>query len=203
VSTIHKIKGLEFDNVVVLPSSTSFGTSGSKQDELERDAAEEARLLYVAMTRAKTRLVYFKGDREYAWGEPPPELHAGVQGTGLVLGGSLEDIGLGWAIETNDFNSDPEGCQHYIEKEVHVGDPIVLGGGGKGAYKAFMHHGAEGGLRQVGFLAKKHDAGTKDAGLQVSAVIRYRTDGMNTQKVPLAIVQRGWGYVVLVSGRLR
>lgn len=203
VSTIHKVKGLEFDNVVVLLSSTSFGTRGSALAGVERDAAEEARLLYVAMTRAKTRLVYFAGDREYAWAKSPPAVVDGAHGTGVVLGGSPEDVGLGWAIERNAFNNrDPDDCQNYIEKEVQVGDPIVLGGTGMGAHKEFMHRGSRGGLRQVGFLAKKHGAGTNAAALQVSAVIRYRMDNMNPLKVPSTILNRGWGYVVLVSGRL-
>ncbi|MGB8377922.1 MAG: 3'-5' exonuclease, partial [Rhodanobacteraceae bacterium] len=203
VSTIHKVKGLEFDNVIVLPSSTSFGTRGSALDGVERDAAEEARLLYVAMTRAKTHLVYFAGDREYAWAKSPPVLHDGAHGTGLVLTGSLGDVGLGWAIERNAFNIDPDDCQNYIEKQVQIGDAIVLGGAGMGAYKAFMHRGQTGARRQVGFLAKMHGAGTNVANLQVSAVVRYRMDDMDPPKVPPAILKRGWGYVVLVSGRLR
>lgn len=204
VSTIHKVKGLEFDNVIMLPSNTSFSTKGTAQDCVDRDAAEEARLLYVAMTRAKTHLVYFVGDREYAWAKSPPAVLGGTQRAGVVLGGSPGDVGLGWTIERNDFNNrDPDGCQDYIEKEVQVGDPIVLDGSGKGAFKEFMHRGQTGRLRQVGFLAKKHGAGTNVAALQVSAVIRYRMDNMNPLKVPPTIIKRGWGYVVLVSGRLR
>lgn len=57
VSTIHKVKGLEYDNVVVVPSRTSFGHAATSKEALEDDAAEEARLLYVALTRAKSRLV--------------------------------------------------------------------------------------------------------------------------------------------------
>ena len=34
--------------------------------EIEANAAEEARLLYVALTRAKSRLVFHLGDREFA-----------------------------------------------------------------------------------------------------------------------------------------
>ena len=202
VSTIHKVKGLEFDNVVVLPSKEPFGTHDSDPASVERDAAEEVRLLYVAMTRAKTRLVYFAGDREYAWGKSPPGAFDGARGTGLILGGSMEDVGLGWAMERNGFNRDPEDTQRYIEKEVRVGDPIVLGGSGMGAYRVLMHCNRSGRPRQVGFLAEKRGAGTNQANLEVSAVIRFRTD-MDPLKVPPAICERGWGYVVLVSGRLR
>jgi len=59
VSTIHKVKGLEFDRVIVLTSFISFGLSKGPQASLEMDAAEEARLFYVGMTRAKHHLEYF------------------------------------------------------------------------------------------------------------------------------------------------
>ena len=52
VSTIHKVKGLEFDEVIVLPSSSRFPLSAG--ESLSSCAAEEVRLQYVAMTRAKT-----------------------------------------------------------------------------------------------------------------------------------------------------
>ncbi|MDB5474029.1 MAG: helicase [Devosia sp.] len=67
VSTIHKVKGLEYDNVIIVPSPSGFGDR-LQGEALEMEAAEKARLFYVAMTRAKSRLVYFQGDRERAWG---------------------------------------------------------------------------------------------------------------------------------------
>lgn len=196
VSTIHKVKGLEFDNVVVLPSGTSFSRCSSAPAVVERDAAEEARLLYVAMTRAKTRLIYFAGDREYAWAMLPPKFHEGVHGTGLVLGGSPEDVWLSWAMER-------DSCQNYIEKEVRVGDPVVLGGSGSMEGRALMHGNRTDGGQQVGFLAKSLGAGTAVADLKVSAVIRYPVDNKTPQRLSKATLERGWGYVVLVSGRLR
>lgn len=205
VSTIHKVKGLEFDNVIVLPSSTSFSTKGNAQAGVQRDAAEEARLLYVAMTRAKTQLVYFMGDREYAWAKSPPKPYVGAQGTGLVLGGSMEDVGLGWAMEQGGFNRDADGCQEYIEKKVRVGDRITLGGMGAGENKSLMHQDASGEKRQVGFLSLKRDKGELNASLEVSAVVRFALKPADLAKESLAdaVRQRGWGYAVLVSGQLR
>lgn len=203
VSTIHKVKGLEFDRVIVLPSVKKFGRKGAPTAELARDAAEEARLLYVAMTRAKTHLTYFAGDREYAWARTPPQFSEGSQGDGRVLIGSPKDVGLGWSMERSSFNQDPEGLQDYIEREVQVGDAIELGGLGAGKNKGFMHRGRTGRSRQVGFLAMKHGAGTRDAALEVSAVIRCRLNDLDPAIVPPSIIRRGWGYVVLVAGRLR
>ncbi|MCL1856387.1 MAG: ATP-dependent helicase [Kiritimatiellaeota bacterium] len=53
VSTIHKAKGMEFERVMVpLCQDTVFPGRPSRHD-----AAESARLLYVAMSRARTRLL--------------------------------------------------------------------------------------------------------------------------------------------------
>ena len=197
VSTLHKVKGLEFDNVVILPSTSSYGGK-----DKAGDAAEEARLLYVGMTRAKRHLTYFVGDREYCWGVADPIDFDGVTTDGRVLVGAMDDVALGWAMQQGPFNSDAAECQRYIESEVAVGDAITLGGVGGGAGKAFLHKSGSGRAVQVGFLAKKHGSGVRDASLRVSAVVRFRPDTFD-DSVPDFVRARGWGYVVLVSGRLR
>lgn len=197
VSTLHKVKGLEFDNVVILPSTSSYGG----QDKAG-DAAEEARLLYVGMTRAKRHLTYFVGDREYCWGVADPVEFDGVATDGRVVVGAMDDVALGWAMQQGPFNPDAAECQRYIESEVAVGDLITLGGIGGGAGKALLHRSASGRTVQVGFLAKKHGSGVRDASLRVSAVVRFRPEILD-DSVPDSVRARGWGYVVLVSGRLR
>jgi len=57
-------------------------------------------------------------------------------------------------------------------------------------------------LRQVGFLAKQHVVGAANAALKVSAVVRFRPD-KDDETLADCVRERGWGYVVLVSGRLR
>nr|WP_264185637.1 UvrD-helicase domain-containing protein [Roseicella aerolata] len=203
VSTIHKVKGLEFDNVVIVPSRTGFGEDSAPVASLEKDAVEEARLLYVAMTRAKTRLAYLVGDREYDWAASPPRQFAGQNGRSRVLAGGLDEVGLGWAMQMSSFNPDPDDCQRYIEQEVCVGDPIFLGGLGSGANKGFMHVGKSGKSRQIGFLAKKYGAGDSTADLKVSAVVRYSPDEKDWAITGKLVRERGWGYAVLVAGRLR
>ncbi|HDX0788397.1 TPA: UvrD-helicase domain-containing protein [Stenotrophomonas maltophilia] len=204
VSTLHKVKGLEFDNVVILPSAIQFG--GGARDrlgpDLKGDAAEEARLLYVGMTRAKKNLTYYRGDRERSWGTREPVPYEGLRTDGRVLVGSMEDVSLGWAMQHNAFNPNPDACQGYIETEVAVGDPIVLGGRGGGAFKSFMHQSAAGQWVQVGFLAKQHVAGGANAALKVSAVVRFRPDQADGT-LAACVRERGWGYAVLISGRLR
>lgn len=204
VSTLHKVKGLEFDNVVILPSAIQFGSSGQDRPEsdLAGDAAEEARLLYVGMTRAKKNLTYFRGDRERSWGRKDPVPYNGLRANGQVLVGSMEDVSLGWAMQENAFNPRPDECQRYIETEVAVGDPVVLGGRGGGAFKSLVHQGPTGRPVQIGFLANKHGQGGPNAALKVSAVVRFRPEDMNAT-VAAGVRERGWGYAVLVSGRLR
>jgi len=203
VSTLHKVKGLEFDNVIILPSTLPFGGKGAgAADDLASDAAEEARLLYVGMTRAKRHLSFFIGDREYHWAKRVPSCFAGEAMDGSVLVGSMEDVALGWAMQKNAFNKDPEASQRYIESEVAVGDEILLGGVGGGAFKAFMHRSGSGRMTQVGFLARKHGAGGPQASLKVSAVVRFQPDTMD-DSITECVRARGWGYAVLVSGRLR
>lgn len=204
VSTLHKVKGLEFDNVVILPSMIQFGVAGWDRlgPDLQGDAAEEARLLYVGMTRAKRNLTYYRGDRERSWGRKDPVPYDGLRTDGQMLIGSMEDVSLGWAMQRSAFNPTPDECQRYIETEVAIGDPIVLGGRGGGAFKSFMHRGSSGQLTQVGFLAKQHVVGGPNASLKVSAVLRFRPDSID-ETLADCVRDRGWGYVVLVSGRLR
>lgn len=74
LTTMHKVKGLEFDVVITTPSTANLPTSRHHQYEQSEppqpddmaDMEEERRLTYVAYTRAKKRLYIFKGDREHA-----------------------------------------------------------------------------------------------------------------------------------------
>ncbi len=207
VSTIHKVKGLEFDTVILLPSAVKFGDQRATQQDIEKDAAEEIRLFYVGITRAKTRLFYFLGDREYAWGMFPPRYFQGQNQDGSILVGSHKEVSLGWAMNVSVFNTDPEECQAYIEKEVSVGDPITLGGRGGGVFKELWHRDANGQMHRIGYLAANAERGGPQSSLKVSAVVRFRADGDGSNasltKYAPSVQQRGWGYTVLVSGRLR
>lgn len=74
LTTMHKVKGLEFDAVIITPSVTSLPFNPIEDiDELTplsihdiEQIEEEKRLLYVAYTRAKKYLFVYKGNRERA-----------------------------------------------------------------------------------------------------------------------------------------
>jgi RecQ family ATP-dependent DNA helicase len=200
VSTIHKVKGLEYDHVIVLPSYMPFGG----ESDICGDAAEEARILYVAMTRAKKSLTYFVGDRELSWGRSQPRPYKGRKENGRILVGSAEDVGLSWSMtKIERYNMDPDLCQEYIEKNIKAGDRILLGGQGAGAFKGLFHESDDGSRKQIGFLAKRHNAGGPNADLVVSSVIRFQPDDIDIERYARCVVERGWGYAVLVSGLLR
>ena len=64
ILTMHASKGLEFDSVYI--PDLNEGIVPSRRSRTEAEIEEERRLLYVAMTRAKTRLelLYIRGTRE-------------------------------------------------------------------------------------------------------------------------------------------
>lgn len=74
LTTMHKVKGLEFDAVLITPSVTSLPFSPYEQVPVSQPLSqmdmqqieEEQRLLYVAYTRAKKCLVVYPGEREQA-----------------------------------------------------------------------------------------------------------------------------------------
>lgn len=55
ISTVHKAKGLEFDNVIVFGAVDGTYPHFASQKQHEKD--EDARVLYVALSRAKRRLI--------------------------------------------------------------------------------------------------------------------------------------------------
>jgi hypothetical protein len=172
VSTIHKVKGLEFDRVLILPSSGRFQAEDGQ--DITSQAAAEARLMYVAMTRAKESLRYYLGPREEAWMAGKPI--SGALNSAKMLEGTPKEVALGWAWGRNPFNRDPDECQAYIEREVAVGDRLEIGGVGAGKGKALLHRSKNGVTRQIGFLAKSTGAAGQEHDLIVSSVIRYSVD---------------------------
>ena len=71
LTTMHKVKGLEFDAVIIPASYTNLPLNDSELNtlnnlEYRELVEEERRLMYVAYTRAKYRLVVYYGERESA-----------------------------------------------------------------------------------------------------------------------------------------
>lgn len=74
LKNMHKVKGLEFDAVIITPSVTSLPFNPTEDIDVSlplsrsdiEQIEEERRLLYVAYTRAKKFLFVYKGYRKLA-----------------------------------------------------------------------------------------------------------------------------------------
>jgi ATP-dependent exoDNAse (exonuclease V) beta subunit len=133
VSTIHKVKGLEFDSVVIMPSSVKFpfnnlknqATDSEKADNnLESSRADEARLYYVALTRARNRVWLGWGEREIAWSSGT-DFSGNAERNGMLplLTGSTSEVWLSYAAWYKLTNN----AQEFIREKIKVGDEITLG----------------------------------------------------------------------------
>ena len=78
VSTIHKAKGLEFDNVIV--AEVVDGTYPSFHSKTTEEIHEDARALYVAMTRAKKRLYFTSHTTFRGYKKTPSRFLEGIKG---------------------------------------------------------------------------------------------------------------------------
>lgn len=202
LSTVHKVKGLEYDNVVVMPSDAAFPLN--RDSDLAACAADEARLLYVAVTRAKVNLWWFVGRREHAWKGRVPNRLSGTRRDEKLLDGEYTEIDLSWAIRQGRFNPNPAACQDYILRYVRAGDRIELGWRDG---RSLFHRNGQGERRQIGRVAESLGRGEANHDLKVSAVVRYypipedEAGRASVRARPLK--ERPWHYAVLVTGRLR
>jgi hypothetical protein len=138
VSSFHRAKGLEFDRVVVVdPGSLTFVESKRRTKGRQKagkpwyvDFAEEARLLYVAMTRPRDELLWLKALdvrlirsntelgrwARYSW---QPWARLGLELTG---GDVFTDQPAGM----RDFSADAVEIQEYLATKVIPGDEVVM-----------------------------------------------------------------------------
>lgn len=123
VSSFHRAKGLEFDRVIVVDP-------GQLRSDAEIDAEEEARLLYVAMTRPRDQLLRIsppdvRGIRSHShldrWARYGRQKW---QRLGLELGG--RDVHTVEPAGAYAFSGDPAELQRYLDARVLPGDDVVL-----------------------------------------------------------------------------
>ncbi|MEV4321276.1 UvrD-helicase domain-containing protein [Microbispora rosea] len=124
VSSFHRAKGLEFDRVVVVdPGPLDLEREGT-------DPAEEARLLYVAMTRPRNDLYWLdEVDSRFVridrnsdrWGRYHFQYwHRG--GIEVASGDVLSEQPAG----TRDFEADPVMLQEYLSTKVSAAAEVTL-----------------------------------------------------------------------------
>jgi hypothetical protein len=123
VSSIHRAKGLEFDRVLVVEPVTH------DRDDLDR--AEEARLLFVAMTRARHELLRLAPQRRWdvRWHEPTDRWvrygRKKWERWGMEIVGG--DVATDHPAGMTGFDADRVALQAHLRTTVRVGDSIVLG----------------------------------------------------------------------------
>ncbi len=130
LTTMHKVKGLEFDVVVVTPSYANMPLKQHRPylegqlpqvDDLA-DMDEERRLLYVAYTRAKKCLHVYEGKHEMAIKKG--EIYIFQEGD--KLGVSLKDTALSNYDLRFLADNDHFWINDAIEKRLKKRDPVLL-----------------------------------------------------------------------------
>ena len=127
---MHKVKGLEFDAVIVTPSFSSLPFDGRAVSDIDFDSPltkeereeleEEKRLQYVAYTRARKILWAYRFRRETAL-----DRMTKIAGQDTQLGWNdkpeIDKFFLSFAAINNFFS-----CNQYIEKGVSKNDQLTL-----------------------------------------------------------------------------
>ena len=195
VSTIHRVKGLEFDRVVIVPSVASYPFHTDRREPNLQDRCDEARLFYVGMTRARSYLLYARGARENAWAVKEGGPREGITRARKVFTGKNEESRFYFI----NFSARSDEDQAYIERNVAVGDQILL----QGLSGLEIGHADGSVSRTIGrftqhafnFTIQKYD-------LRVAAVRRYPQDldGEYASRLCPIVRQRGWSLFVLLEG---
>ena len=193
VSTIHKVKGLEFDTVVILPSEAEFPfAKEAETPDLRPCQADEARLYYVAMTRAQLHLAFALGEREWAWIRG--ERYHGIA-HGIILQGNPEEVYISWP-GFDDIR------QEYIRTRVQCDDPIRLSRTLNSI--ALMHLNRSIGLLSRATADQIGNANLENTRLRVRTVYRYPVNEEMYEEIRVQLTDRcraqGWFYTVLLTG---
>lgn len=128
LTTMHKVKGMEFDAVMITPSTASlplrahrvFKEGDPAMADDKADIDEERRLLFVAYTRAKKYLHVYKWEREKAIEEY--RLYPGVESDRSGITEKEPSIGnyvLSYAAQLRNFR-----MNEYIRNNVKKDDPV-------------------------------------------------------------------------------
>ena len=156
LTTMHKVKGLEFDVVITTPSFANMPLRPHREynegeqslaDDLA-DMGEERRLMFVAYTRAKKRLIIYKSDRERALSQSAIYLAPEYKS----LRYTEPDPGLNKyyisyiATRNNDFKD----INNYIIDSVKKDDSVMVEKHGKGYY--IIHN-----KKYIGCLSSKKE----------------------------------------------
>ena len=129
LTTMHKVKGLEFDAVIVTPSVASLPFDPAQEiyedmpfTEHEKECIEEERrLLYVAFTRAKKFLMAYLGKRENAVMNMVKYVGDDISLGICEKNSGLDNYNIGFNAGKYGF-----GCNSNIVNHVEKNAPVVI-----------------------------------------------------------------------------
>ncbi|SHK78531.1 ATP-dependent DNA helicase, RecQ family [Chitinophaga jiangningensis] len=128
LTTMHKVKGLEFDCVMVPPSFSDLPLKIDEEasaEAISEQLDEEKRLMYVAYTRARYRLLVFRHHREVALvrGETYQFKDANNSRLGIPVLPEIRKLNIGWGASSYVFNKK---IHEFIKTEVKSGDYVEV-----------------------------------------------------------------------------
>ncbi|PIQ28444.1 MAG: hypothetical protein COW63_14705 [Bacteroidetes bacterium CG18_big_fil_WC_8_21_14_2_50_41_14] len=174
LTTMHKVKGLEFDCVIITPSYSNLAFNQFEdltEEQINDTINEEKRLAFVAYSRAKYRLLVVDFERELAMKSSKPyELPEQYQARlGIPVEPGIQKLNIGWAAKNFNFNN---GVNGYISEHIKSGDLIFIqrrvvpnGGHPLTVYELFK----EGSTKVIGELSR--DAGKLITHVQIKRLI--------------------------------
>lgn len=190
VTVVHRVKGLEFDAVVIPPSTAAFPLS--RGGDLEAESREEARVLYVGMTRAKNDLVVAFDSRERAWFNKTPWQGAGSRAK--WLDGDPSTLILNASGESREI-------REYIRTMVGEGDTVEVRP--QASTFGIWHGGRRIGVTSRGFGTPTPSGSDETATCRIAAVFRFEPrDQWLDSLVKKDPAYPGWHYVPLVQGHV-
>lgn len=128
LTTMHKVKGLEFDCVVIPPSFSNLPLKGNQHktpEIIQEDLDEEKRLAFVAYTRGRCRLLIFMHKRELALANNTEYLIPEGETIlpGIPVQPEIKKLKIGWAAKAYNFN---RGVNDTINSSVKSGDSVFI-----------------------------------------------------------------------------
>jgi ATP-dependent DNA helicase RecQ len=128
LTTMHKVKGLEYDSVIITPSYSNLAFNqyaALTNDQIADTINEEKRLTFVAYTRARYRLFVVDFERELALkASRQYQLPENYQiALGIAVEPEIKKLNIGWAASDFIFNN---GRNNYIKSNIASGDFVEI-----------------------------------------------------------------------------
>ncbi len=190
LTTMHKVKGLEFDAVFVAPSFADLPLNQSSEKELEKAyIEEEKRLLYVACTRAREYLRIYECERVKAILKNTTYKEEG-ENSGYLM--KDQEYYLSFIALKDSFSE-----HEYIRDNVKKGDEVIL-------YDGYIRHNKKTIIGRLAITHPLYNNKTKLGGFFVSEIFVWRYED-NEEKYKKnwceAAKTQGYVYVVQIEGK--